>query len=109
MKVYQGNVLSVNSKDEVFRFLVEDKGKILFVISPDNAHAVVFVEQRAYAVSEVGGISVEILSIEHTLFIAVFNHTFTPESLQIIASLSQAAKICNRKIKLRCRAQALGV
>ena len=31
MKVYQGNVLSVNSKNEVFRFLVEDKGKILFV------------------------------------------------------------------------------
>ena len=52
----------------------------------DNAHAVVFVEQRAYAVSEVGGISVEILSIEHTLFIAVFNHTFTPKvyiSLQV--------------------------
>lgn len=31
MKVYKGDILSVNSKDEVFRFLVEDKGKIIFV------------------------------------------------------------------------------
>ena len=27
MKVYQGDILSVNSKNEVFRFLVEDKGE----------------------------------------------------------------------------------
>ena len=31
MKVYKGAVLSVNSNNEVFGFLVEDKGKIVFV------------------------------------------------------------------------------
>ncbi len=31
MNVYEGTVLTVNANDEVFRFLVEDKGRILFV------------------------------------------------------------------------------
>lgn len=31
MKVYKGNILSVNPRDEVFRFLVEDGGRIVFV------------------------------------------------------------------------------
>lgn len=31
MKVYKGNILSVNSKNEVFRYLAEDKGRIVFV------------------------------------------------------------------------------
>ena len=30
MKVYEGKILSVNARDEVFRYLVEDGGKILF-------------------------------------------------------------------------------
>ena len=31
MKVYKGNILTVNSTDDVARYLVEDKGKIVFV------------------------------------------------------------------------------
>lgn len=31
MKCYEGNILSVNASDEVFKYLVEDKGKILYV------------------------------------------------------------------------------
>ena len=31
MKVYKGSILSVNAKDEVFKYLVEDGGKIVFV------------------------------------------------------------------------------
>ena len=31
MKVYEGKILSVNAKDEVFRYLVEDGGRIAFV------------------------------------------------------------------------------
>ena len=31
MKVYEGSILSVNAKDEVFRWLVEDRGRIVFV------------------------------------------------------------------------------
>ena len=31
MNVYEGTILTVNANDEVFRFLVEDKGRILFV------------------------------------------------------------------------------
>lgn len=31
MKVYKGNILSVNQKDDVFQYLVEDQGKITFV------------------------------------------------------------------------------
>ena len=31
MKVYHGNILSVNARDEVFRYLVEKKGRIIFV------------------------------------------------------------------------------
>ncbi|MBP5566876.1 MAG: amidohydrolase family protein [Bacteroidales bacterium] len=30
MKVYKGSILSVNAKDEVFKYLVEDGGKIVF-------------------------------------------------------------------------------
>ena len=31
MKVYEGKILSVNAKDEVFRYLVEDGGRIVYV------------------------------------------------------------------------------
>ncbi len=31
MKVYEGRILSVNARDEVFRYLVEDGGRIVFV------------------------------------------------------------------------------
>ncbi len=31
MKVYKGNILTVNSNDDVAKYLVEDKGRILFV------------------------------------------------------------------------------
>ena len=31
MKVYSGNILSVNKNDDVFKYLVEDNGKIVFV------------------------------------------------------------------------------
>lgn len=31
MKCYVGNILSVNSNDDVFKYLVEDKGRILYV------------------------------------------------------------------------------
>ena len=31
MKVYKGNILTVNANDEVFQFLVEDGGRIVFV------------------------------------------------------------------------------
>ena len=31
MKVYHGNILSVNARDEVFRYLVEKNGRIIFV------------------------------------------------------------------------------
>ena len=30
MKVYKGSILTVNSKDEVFRYLVEDGGRSVF-------------------------------------------------------------------------------
>ncbi len=38
MKCYEGSILSVNENNEVFRYLVEDGGRILFVgdILPDN-------------------------------------------------------------------------
>ena len=31
MKVYKGNILTVNQTDDVARYLVEDKGRIIFV------------------------------------------------------------------------------
>ena len=31
MKIYKGQILSVNKNDDVFNYLVEDKGRILFV------------------------------------------------------------------------------
>ena len=31
MKVYIGDIVSVNSSDEVFRYLVEDAGRICYV------------------------------------------------------------------------------
>nr|MCR4709463.1 metal-dependent hydrolase with the TIM-barrel fold protein [Clostridiales bacterium] len=31
MKVYKGNILTVNSTDDVAGYLVEDKGRIVFV------------------------------------------------------------------------------
>ena len=31
MKCYKGTILSVNDRDEVFRYLVEDQGRILYV------------------------------------------------------------------------------
>ncbi len=31
MKIYKGSILSVNKNDDVFKYLVEDKGKIVFV------------------------------------------------------------------------------
>ena len=31
MKCYKGSILSVNARDEVFSFLVEDRGRIVFV------------------------------------------------------------------------------
>ena len=31
MKCYEGNIISVNKNDDVFKYLVEDEGKIVFV------------------------------------------------------------------------------
>ena len=31
MKVYKGNILTVNQKDDVAKYLVEDEGRIIFV------------------------------------------------------------------------------
>ena len=31
MKIYKGTILSINENDDVFQYLVEDKGKIVFV------------------------------------------------------------------------------
>lgn len=31
MKCYKGNILSVNKNDDVFKYLVEDKGRIVYV------------------------------------------------------------------------------
>ena len=31
MKVYKGNILTVNKTDDVVKYLVEDKGRIVFV------------------------------------------------------------------------------
>ena len=31
MKIYKGNILTVNKTDDVAKYLIEDKGKIVFV------------------------------------------------------------------------------
>ena len=31
MKIYKGSILSINNNDDVFQYLVEDNGKIVFV------------------------------------------------------------------------------
>lgn len=49
MKIYKGNILTVNEKDEVFRYLIEDKGKILFT---GNELPSAF---RGAAVTDLGG------------------------------------------------------
>lgn len=31
MRCYEGNILTVNARNAVFRYLIEDKGRILYV------------------------------------------------------------------------------